>query len=702
MHFSALWACGRRMRGVVLAALAAASLVTGASAFGASIEDIRFTSLPNEVTEIELDFDGTVPEPAGYSIDQPARIALDLMGTTSALESKYHSLGTGNARSVTVVQAQDRTRVIVNLLELVPYETEVRGRTMVLRVGAGNSTAMTVPAAQTVAGAGTQATAAGARIEDIDFRRGDKGEGRVVITLSDPKAPIDVRNEGGDIRVEVSATSLPVALRRRLDVSDFATPVQSVDAVEEAGRAVITIRPEGDYDFLAYQADETLIVNVREVRPDDEGNRLSDAFLYKGEKLSLNFQDIEVRSVLQLIADFTDLNLVASDTVSGRITLRLQNVPWDQALDIVLRTKGLDKRQLGNVLMVGPAAEIAAREKQELDNKRQIEELAPLRTEFIQVRYANAQEMVALFESTGDGEAGMLSERGSIIVDGRTNAIIISETADRLTEIRRVLQQLDIPIRQVQIEARIVTANTSFTEQLGIRWGGGTGEDVDGSLLSIAGNQANSQTIRESLAGGTAPVLEDSTVINLPSPGASSTFAIGLAGADYVLDLELSALASDGNAEVVARPKVITSDKQTATISSGVQIPYQEASSSGASTTSFQEAVLSLEVTPQITPDNRIIMDLVVNQDSVGQIFNGIPSINTNEVATQVLVDNGQTLVLGGIFTTASNKQVDKTPFFGDLPVVGSLFRRRIESDDKQELLIFITPRIIQDALTRR
>lgn len=686
-----------------MTALALLSLAWAAAARASAIEDIHFTSLPNDVTEIQLDFNGAVPKPAGYSIDQPARIAVDLMGVTSDLDSKYHNLGTGNARSVTVVEAQDRTRVIVNLTKLVGYQTEVRGNSLILRVGGGMPEGL---ASTPVSAVNPEPADADSRVTDIDFHRGDQGEGRVVVTLSDPKAPVDVRSEGGDIRVEVASTALPEALRRRLDVTDFATPVRTVDAVEEGGRTVITIHPEGDFDYLAYQADQTLVINVRPVRPDDGTGRPSDVFRYKGEKLSLNFQDIEVRSVLQLIADFTDLNLVASDTVSGRITLRLQNVPWDQALDIVLRTKGLDKRQIGNVLMVGPAAEIAAREKQELDNQQQIQALAPLKTEFIQVRYANANDLVALFKSSGEGEASLLSKRGSIIVDDRTNSIIISETADRLADIRRVLQQLDIPVRQVQIEARIVTANTNFTQQLGIRWGGGGKKSMgQDNFLSIAGNQAGVQSIRDANQPGTTGggiAVDDFTGVDLAAPGANTVFAVGIAGRDYLLDLELSALASDGNAEVVARPKVITADKQTATISSGVQIPYQEASSSGATSTSFQEAVLSLEVTPQITPDNRIIMDLKVNQDSVGQVFNGVPSINTNEVATQVLVDNGQTLVLGGIFTTSSSDTVDKTPFFGDLPYVGSLFRRTIKSDDKQELLIFITPRIIEDALTRR
>ena len=694
---------GGRLRGALVLVLSLAALTIGGVARAASVEGISFTSLPNEGTRIELEFDGPAPETSGYSIDQPARVAIDLMGATSALESKYHELGSGNARSVTVVEAGDRTRVIVNLVDLVTYDTEARGDRLVIRVGTEGADDGGAVAATSPAPARDVEPVSGGRIEDIDFRRGEKGAGRVIVTLSDPKAPVDVRGEGGNIRVEISGTSLPKELQRRLDVTDFATPVRTVDAVEEAGHTVITVRPEGRYEYLAYQADDTLIVNVSPPVDDEGPGTGEDAFKYTGEKLSLNFQDIEVRSVLQLIADFTDLNLVASDTVSGRITLRLQNVPWDQALDIVLRTKGLDKRRMGNVLMVAPAAEIAAREKQELDNKRQIEELAPLRTEFLQVRYANAQDMVSLFQAAGEGEASLLSNRGNIMVDERTNSIIISETADRLSQIRRILQQLDIPVRQVQIEARIVTANTSFTRQLGIRWGGARSDRVD-DFLRIGGNLGTTEALQaagpDAGVGGISPT--ESIGIDLPAPGASSTFAIGLTGADYLLDLELSALASDGNAEVVARPKVITSDKQTATISSGVEIPFQEAASSGATSTSFKEAVLELEVTPQITPDDRIIMELAVKQDSVGQVFNGIPSINTNEVATQVLVDSGQTLVLGGIFTTSSNDTIDKTPLFGDLPLVGNLFKRRVRSDDKQELLIFITPRIVEEALSRR
>ncbi|MCH2098348.1 MAG: secretin and TonB N-terminal domain-containing protein, partial [Pseudomonadales bacterium] len=489
---------------------------------------IRFASLPNDVTEIRLEFDGPAPEPAGYTIDQPARIAIDLMNATSALDSKYHTLGTGNTRSVTVVEAADRTRMIINLTELVGYETTVNGDSLIVRVGASvaGGSARSLAAASRPA---ERLIAAASEVTEIDFRRGDQGEGQVIIRLTNPKAPLDVRGEGSDIRVEIGGTAVPEALRRRLDVTDFATPVELIDTIEESGRAVITIRPTGEYEYLAYQADEVVTVNIRPINPDAPGvERADNVFRYKGEKLSLNFQDIEVRSVLQLIADFTDLNLVASDTVSGRITLRLQNVPWDQALDIILRNKGLDKRRAGNVLMVAPAAEIAAREKQELDNRRQIQELAPLRTEFIQVLYADAQQLVNLFQTAGEGgEAGLLSERGSVIVDERTNSIIISETADKIVEFRRLLQQLDIPVRQVLIEARIVNANANFSETLGIRWGGAATRQTGGSFVSIASTVDDSQAIRTGAANGETAILE-TPVVDLAAPSGTTNFTVGL------------------------------------------------------------------------------------------------------------------------------------------------------------------------------
>ena len=711
-----------RITGAVFALLGSAMTLFALPGWAVALTDLQFSSLPGGRVEVQLTFDGTPPAPEAFTIEQPARIALTLPGTSNALENRYHSLGAGNAREVTVVQAGDRTRVVISLTELVPYTTRVEGQKLLVEVGGTGqeqiSQSSTVDVEAVTGRASRAFGSGGSQVLDIDFRRGEDDEGRVLLQLSNPNVPVSVSSEGGRVKVEISDTELPARLRRRLDVADFATPVRTIEATQEGGDTVIRILPSGDYDYLAYQADDQLTVTVKRVTEDERAAQ-DDTFKYKGEKLSLNFQDIEVRSVLQLIADFTKLNLVAADTVSGRITLRLENVPWDQALDLILKTKGLDKRQVGNVLMIAPAAEIAAREKLELENSRQLAELAPLRTEFLQIRYANATDLFTLVKSSGGGvDAGaggggggassrsMLSPRGSAIVDARTNTIIVTDTADKLGEIRRVFAQLDIPVRQVLIESRIVTASDNYTEQLGIRWGGGLINQKGGRFIKYGGSRETLGELQDIVASEerTGEISSPGDlVVDLGLSGDSVTsFGVGITSDLYLLDLELSALATDGVAEVVARPKVITADKKKATILSGVEIPYQEASSSGATSTQFKEAVLSLEVTPQITPDDRIIMDLRVNQDSVGQVFNGIPSINTNEIVTQVLVDNGQTIVLGGIFISDTNNSTTKTPFLGDLPYVGRFFRRTIERQQKQEILIFITPRIMEDVLSAR
>ena len=517
-------------------------------------------------------------------------------------------------------------------------------------------------------------------VTGIDFRRGKLGEGRVEIDLSKPDVEIDISQTGSNVRVSFPNATLPAALQRRLDVIDFATPVQFVDALPEGDGSSIMIEAEGTYDYLAYQADNKLVLDFKPVREEDAEKRRKERFPYSGEKLSLNFQDIEVRSVLQLIADFTNLNLVASDTVSGRITLRLQNVPWDQALDLILKTKGLDKRQIGNVLMVAPADEMANRERLELENSRQVAELAPLQTEFIQVNYAKAVDIAALMSA----EQGLLSSRGSVSVDSRTNTLLVQDTAAKMDAIRGALRYLDVPVRQVQVEARIVIAKDTFDKQLGIRWGGTT--------------TGSSGTTTGTLSGGGLGDI----AVDLGVAGATSAFQVGFIHGNDTLDLTLSALQSDGISEVVSQPKLITADGQTARIESGVEIPYQEASSSGATSVSFKDAVLSLEVTPQITPDDRIIMDLKVNKDSVGQIFQGIPSIDTREIQTQVLVENGETIVLGGVYERNMVESVSKTPFLGDVPFLGKLFTRTTKQDEKTELLIFITPKLIKDTVSIR
>ncbi|HEP8447034.1 TPA: type IV pilus secretin PilQ [Pseudomonas aeruginosa] len=549
---------------------------------------------------------------------------------------------------------------------------------------------------------------AGRAIRNIDFQRGEKGEGNVVIDLSDPTLSPDIQEQGGKIRLDFAKTQLPDALRVRLDVKDFATPVQFVNASAQSDRTSITIEPSGLYDYLVYQTDNRLTVSIKPMTTEDAERRKKDNFAYTGEKLSLNFQDIDVRSVLQLIADFTDLNLVASDTVQGNITLRLQNVPWDQALDLVLKTKGLDKRKLGNVLLVAPADEIAARERQELEAQKQIAELAPLRRELIQVNYAKAADIAKLFQSvTSDGgQEGKEGGRGSITVDDRTNSIIAYQPQERLDELRRIVSQLDIPVRQVMIEARIVEANVGYDKSLGVRWGGAyhkgnwRGYGKDGNIGIKDEDGMNCGPIAGNCTFPTTGTSKSpSPFVDIGAKDATSGIGIGFITDNIILDLQLSAMEKTGNGEIVSQPKVVTSDKETAKILKGQEVPYQEASSSGATSTSFKEAALSLEVTPQITPDNRIIVEVKVTKDApdFDRALNGVPPINKNEVNAKILVNDGETIVIGGVFSNTQSKSVDKVPFLGDLPYLGRLFRRDTVSDVKNELLVFLTPRIMNN-----
>ena len=667
-----------------------------------TLEDVSFSSLSGDRVEVTLAFDGQPPEPTGYTIERPARIAVDLRDTTSGLDSRNISLGGGNAQSMTVVETKDRTRLIFNLAELAPYETVRTQNSLVVTIGsqgsgvaASGSTSSSTP--MTTASGGQSVSSAGNDLAGVDFRRGQNGEGRVIVDLGSANASVDLSELGGKIRLTMDGTSVPDNLRRRLDVTDFATPVTRVDTYTEDGNAVVEIRPEGNYDYIAYQSGSQFTVSVERLTEEEAESRREEKFPYTGDKLSLNCQDIEVRSVLQLIADFTGLNLVASDTVSGSITLRLQNVPWDQALDLILKTKGLDKRQIGNVLLVAPADEIAAREKLELETSKQIAELAPVRLDIIQVNYAKAADVVELIRADEE----LISSRGFVSSDARTNTISVRETSEKLDEIRRLVSTWDVPVRQVSIEARIVRAQTNVAENLGVRWGGAAYDVSGDNVFSVGGSQNAVEEARQA-AGGTNNTITfpDALAVDLGVTGqGASSFAIGLGSDDFLVDLELSALESDGQAEVVSQPRVVTADRQTAKIKSGEEIPYQEASSSGATSVSFKEAALALEVTPQITPDDKIIMDLVVNQDSRGEVTAGIPAINTNEVTTQVLVGNGETVVLGGIFQSEVTTTTTKTPFLGDIPYLGRLFKRTEHVDERSELLIFITPKIIKSDL---
>jgi len=662
----------------------------------ANLNALDVAALPGDRVELRLAFDEPVAMPRGYTLDQPARIALDLPGVSSNLGTKNRELGVGNARSVTVVEAQGRTRLVVNLTSLMPYSTRVDGNNLFIVLGEGvsNSTPALASAAATppvTKPASVKPMGAGKAIENIDFRRGEDGAGDVIISLSDPSINPTIEEQGGKIRVVFNKVQLPDSLRARLDVQDFATPVRFVESARLADAANIVIEPTGRYDYLAYQTDSKLTISVKPLTEDEADKRKADRFVYSGEKLSLNFQDIDVRSVLQLIADFTDLNLVASDTVNGNITLRLQNVPWDQALDLVLKTKGLDKRQVGNVLLVAPADEIAARERQELESQRQIAELAPLRREVVQVNYAKAADIARLFQSVTNSSASG-EDRGSIAVDDRTNNIIAYQTQDRLDELRRIVAQLDIPVRQVMIEARIVEANVDYDKSLGVNWRGARVGDNNFVVGGVGGNR---------VGAGNNPATALGTFVDLGATGATTGIGIGFITDNTILDLQLSAMEKTGNGEIVSQPKVVTSDKETAKILKGAEVPYQEASSSGATSTSFKEAALSLEVTPQITPDNRIIMEVKVTKDepdfSQAASTGGVPSIRKNEVNAKVLVADGETIVIGGVFSNTQSKSVDKVPFLGDLPFVGRVFRRDLVQDRKSELLVFITPRIMNN-----
>ncbi len=683
------------------------------------LEDISFATLPGGRFEVRMDFSDTPPAPEGYTIDNPARIVLDLPSVASALDQKKYALSFENARSAVVLGTSDRTRVILNMLKMAPYETRIDGSSIVLLVGASDGVARSTVRKTSIVGAAAtedRTSVPTYSIQGVDFRRGEEGEGLVVIDLSNPATSIDISQSGGDVKLRFFRTMLPESLDRRLDVVDFATPVKEVDASFDGSTSTVLIKTAGEYDYMAYQTDDQYIVSLKPLSEEELENQKSK-FAYVGEKLSLNFQDIEVRSVLQLIADFTDLNLVASDTVSGSITLRLENVPWDQALDIVLKAKGLDKRQEGNVLMVAPAAEIAERERLQVEANKQLQELAPIRTEFIRVKYADAKALYELFDVRGGSSGGssgsrtatdsILSERGSAIVDNRTNTIILTDTEDKILEFKRLIDQIDIPVRQVLIEARIVIANRDFRKEIGARMGlqgvrnpGNSQFGFSGSLEGFDGGVNPIDAFDRTPGIGSILVNDAALGVDLGVPNPNGSFALELLTNNTFIDLEISALENEGKGEIVSQPKVLTGDKQKASIKTGTEIPYQNATSSGATSTQFKEAVLLLEVTPQITPDGRIVMDINVAQDSVGDLLpTGEPIIDITQVETKAIVGDGQTLVLGGLFQMQTVNNVEKVPFLGDVPYLGRLFRHDINDIQKREILIFITPKILNEAL---
>ena len=668
------------------------------------LESVDVGSLPGNKVQVILKLSEPAEQPLSFTIDNPARIALDLPDTENGLGKAAQPIGVGLAKSLTAVEAQGRTRVVLNLVQMAPYETRVEGNLIVVTLQDTAGAATTTVAAST-SNTGTSAAtpvALGSQIQNVDFRRGDKGEGRIVITLPSTNTPVDMRQEAGQVVLELYNVDLPENLERRLDVADFATPVKTIDTFTKGRNVRMVIAPTGEYDHVAYQTNNQYTVEIKPTTKEQQELRRREQLGYTGERLSLNFQDIEVRSVLQLIADFTGTNIVVSDTVSGNLTLRLQNVPWDQALDIVLKTKGLAMRKNNDVILVAPSEEIAAREKLELESQKQIEELAPLYSEYMQVNYAKAADLASLLR--GEEGTSMLSERGTVSIDERTNTLLLRDTAEKLADVRKLVTTLDIPVRQVLIESRIVIANDDFARDIGVRLGGNkvdssntTNAGVGGGLPGDVSWSGFNQFIIN--PGDSDPPTDALlTDLRVADPMGAVNFVIGRVGKD-LLRLELSAMQAEGKGEVISSPRVITANQKEAVIRDGVEIPYLEASSSGATSVSFKEAVLSLRVTPQITPDDRIIMDLAVNQDTVGQIFNNIPSIDTRAVETQVLVDNGETAVLGGIYIQTNRNEVDKIPFLGDLPGVGFAFRQTRNLNNKSELLIFVTPKIVKDNL---
>ncbi len=634
--------------------------------------------------------------PAGFSVSNPSRVAIDLPDTLNALENSQINAGEGDLRSINVVQAGTRTRVVLNLARSMSFEPRLDGnKLLVLLTSTGNAESTpTLQRFAAIKGAADEQHSVGS----VDFRRGSNGEGRVLLDLSDPRIEVDIRRQGRKLVVDFLDAKMAAELQRKLDVRDFGTPVQSVDISAAGNNVHLVVDSEGNWDHSAYQAEKQFVVEVR--RAVEDPNKLVQGpnKAYNGDKLSLNFQNVEIRSVLQVIADFTGLNIIAADNVTGNINLRLKDVPWDQALDIILQTRNLSMKRQGNVVLISPAEEVAAKEKTARESAQALSELEVVHSEIIQLNYQRAEDIQKLLLNTGTagatggatGGQSMLSKRGSVSIDARTNTVFVRDTDPRLEEIRKIISRIDVAVRQVLIEARIVIAKDLFNRQLGARLGVLGSHSLGNGSVNV-GTYAN---------GGLAGVTSTPNV-NLPAVGNTSNLALTLLNGDSsnLLSLELSALEADSKGKVVSSPRVITADKQKAQIEQGTEIPYQTSGSNGQNTVTFKPAVLSLAVTPRITPDGRVAMDLEIKKDAVGTIYNGIPSIDTNRIATQLLVDDGETAVLGGIYTIDTTDAEDKVPGLGDVPYVGNLFKRTTRTQNKSELLIFITPRVLRDSL---
>ena len=685
-----------------------------------TLQDISYSALPGNKLQIVLTTAAPPAEPLSFTTDNPARIALDFADTQSGLNNKNIAVGVGLVRSINAVEAGDRTRVVVNLIDSAPHFIQTSGNQVIVTVGAEAPAAPpTVAAAPAPAPAPAQfsapasmrtATGPASRSRDlrsVDFRRGDRGAGRIVVKLPSPNTVVDTRLEGGNVVVDIKSTGVSSELAKIYDVGDFGTPVKTMTVRRAGQNTQVVIKASGNYDHVAYQADDTYTVEFRPLSVAEQEKKQLQKRVYSGERLSLNFQDIEVRSVLQLLADFTGKNMVVSDTVAGRITLRLKNVPWDQALDIILKTKGLSLRENDNVILVAPTEEIAAREKLELESTKQVQDLTPLRSDLIRMNFAKAADIAAMLKAT---ENRLMSDRGNVTVDERTNTLLVQDIPTKLEEIRELVQRLDIPMRQVMIESRVVIANNDFTRDLGVRFGAmsRTRNPTEGdSYYKIGGGLPDSgfNTGEEDNTGDTAGLL-DGLMVNLPKVtgagrGGSLGMLIGVVGS-YIVGLELTAMQQEGKGELISMPKVITADQSKAVIKQGIEVPYQSATSSGATAVSFKEAVLKLEVTPQITPDDRIVMALTITKDRpdfTRQVL-GTPPLEKREIQTNVLVNNGETVVLGGILEDEKAQNQEKIPVLGDIPYLGFLFKQELNKNLSSELLFFITPRILKESLS--
>ena len=702
------WTTWRRMWqlcvGVLLAGLA---LAVQAQTVVESVS----SSMQGGVEVIRVDFSRPLDAvPAGFSIQAPARIALDIPGASNGLGRSTVEINQGNVRSINVVQSGERTRLVLNLKSPTAYKAQLVGKSLIVSLDPVITAAPVPSSAPAFAESRNRDTQP---LRDLDFRRGPDSSGRVIVDLPNNQVGVDIRQQGQTLVVEFLKSTLPEGLRRRLDVTDFGTPVQTVTTFQTGDRVRVVIEPKGAWEHSAYQSDNQFVVEVRQQKIDP--NKLTQGPGYAGEKLSLNFQNIEVRSLLQVIADFTNFNIVTSDSVTGAVTLRLKDVPWDQALDIIMQAKGLGMRKTGNVLLIAPRDELAAKEKLELESKAAIQNLEPLRTQSFQLNYTKAAE-IAVQLTTGTGAARILSIRGSVIAEPRTNQLFVTDVPGRLEQVQQLIAKLDIAVRQVLIEARIVEASDTFGKSLGVRLGGSDLRGVrggdpgysvgSGNRVALGGTyNAVSSTTGESI--NTLNTINTSFV-NLPAVGQGgftpSSFAISLfsAAANRFLNLELSALEADGKGKLVSSPRIVTADQTKALIEQGTEFPYQQATSSGATSVAFRRATLKLEVTPQITPEGNIILDLDISKDSRGETTAAGIAINTKHIKTQVLVENGGTVVIGGIFELTETENEARVPFLGDLPAVGNLFKTKSRTSSKQEMLVFITPKMIADRAAAR